>query len=131
MEQKQDFTNASPREIAEELIRLLYRKGATDIQLYEVTEDTSLTDYHLIATGRSSTHVKSLGVELDYEMSERGVSARSVEGRGGGNWILLDFITVIVHIFDETSRSFYCLERLQNPSHRVDISATIESAKLN
>ena len=131
MEQKQDFTNASPRVIADELIRLLYRKGATDIQLFEVTEDTSLTDYHLIATGRSSTHIKSLGDELNFEMSERGINVRSVEGKSGGNWILLDFISVIVHIFDATTREFYCLERLQNPSHRVDISSIIESAKLN
>ena len=64
-------------------------------------------------------------------MSERGVRAPGMEGKAGGNWILLDYITVIVHVFDAASREFYRLERLQKPEHLVDIAAVIDSAKLN
>lgn len=131
MEEKKNFTNAEPLALAEELVRILYQKGATDIQLFAAGEDSSLTDYHLIATGRSSTHVKSLGDDLDYEMGERGVNARSVEGKSGGSWILLDYITVIVHIFDAASREFYRLERLQDPANKIDVTSVIESAKQN
>ncbi len=117
---KKDLQNATSEEIAKELVKLLYRKGANDIKLYEVTEDTSLTDYYVIATGRSNTHVKSLADDVEYELGESGVEARSMEGRDG--WILIDFINVIVHIFDPASREFYHLERLQNAEHEVDIA---------
>lgn len=120
-----DMTNATPRELAEEMVRLLYKKGANDISLYFVGDETTLTDYHLIATGRSSTHVKSLGNDLDYELTQRGATLRAMEGKDGGAWILLDFYSVIVHIFDGASREFYNLERLQKPEAQVDISALL------
>lgn len=131
METKPDMTQATSKEIAEMIVRILYQKGASDLKLYRVADDSSITDYQLIATGRSSTHVKSLADELEFEMSERGVHAHGMEGKVGGNWILLDYITVIVHVFDAASREFYRLERLQKPEQLVDITAVIDSAKLN
>lgn len=131
MEIRPDMSQSTSRELAEEMVSILYRKGASDIQLYAAAEDASLTDYHLMATGRSSTHVKSLGDELAFEMSERGVAPRGTEGRNGGNWILLDYISVIVHIFDAPSREFYRIERLQKPEQQVDVTPAIERAKLN
>ncbi len=125
MENKLNLQNADSKEIAEALVKLLYKKGANDIKLYRVTEDTSLTDYHLIATGRSNTHVKSLADDADYEMGQCGVQARGIEGRDG--WILIDFINVIVHIFDPASRDFYHLERLQNAEHEIDITTLCAS----
>ncbi len=119
---KKNMEHASAREIADELAKILYQKGAMEIKLYEVTEDTSLTDFHLIVTGRSGTHVKALADDADYEMGERGVNVRSIEGRDAGNWILLDFLSVIVHVFDPASREFYNLERLQKKEHEIDIS---------
>ena len=131
METKPDMTQATSKEIAEMIVRILYQKGASDLKLYRVADDSSITDYQLIATGRSSTHVKSLADELEFEMSERGVHAHGMEGKAGGNWILLDYIAVIVHVFDAASREFYRLERLQKPEQLVDITAVIDSAKLN
>lgn len=131
METKPDMSRADSSALAEEIVRILYQKGASDIKLYRVEDESSITDYQLIAAGRSSTHVKSLADELDFEMSERGVEAHGVEGKAGGSWILLDYITVIVHIFDAASREFYRLERLQKPEHLVDIAHVIDSAKLN
>ncbi len=125
MENKMNLQNADAKEIAEALVKLLYQKGANDIKLYRVSEDTSLTDYHVIATGRSSTHVRSLADDADYKMGECGVNPRAVEGKDG--WILIDFINVIVHIFDPASREFYHLERLQNAEHEIDITALCES----
>ncbi len=112
--------NADAKEIAEALVKLLYKKGANDIKLYHVSDDTSLTDYHVIASGRSGTHVKALADDVDYEMGESGVEARAIEGKDG--WILVDFINVIVHIFDPASREFYHLERLQKTENEIDIA---------
>ncbi len=131
MENKPDMSSADSSVLAEEIVRILYQKGASDLKLYRVEDESSITDYQLIATGRSSTHVKSLADELDFEMSERGVEVHGIEGKAGGSWILLDYITVIVHIFDTASREFYRLERLQKQEHLVDIARVIDSAKLN
>ncbi len=122
MEEIKDMRQASSAELAEEMVKLLYKKGAEDIQLFRVEEDTTLTDYHLLATGRSSTHVRSLSDDLDYEMTQRNATLRGIEGAGGGNWVLLDFYSVIVHVFDRESRENYRLERLQKVENQVDIS---------
>jgi ribosome-associated protein len=129
MENKTDMSHATSREVAEKLVHLLDLKGASNIKLYDVSQDTTLTDFHLIATGRSSTHVKALADDLDYEMSACGVSPRAIEGKDGGTWILLDFLTVIVHIFDPASREFYNLERLQKPQNNVNISDAVSHEK--
>lgn len=122
---KPDMQGATSRSLAEEMVRILYQKGARDLIMYEASEEISLTDYHIIATGRSSTHVKSLADDLEYEMGLRGVPARAMEGRDSGAWVLVDYFSVIVHVFDEASRSYYNLERLQNQEKLVDITALL------
>ena len=122
---KPNLTGADSRSLAEEMVRILYQKSGIDIKLYTANEDVSLTDYHILVSGRSSTHVKSLADSLEFEMDERGVTKRSMEGRDAGAWILLDYYRVIVHVFDHESRAYYNLERLQNPDNLVDISALL------
>lgn len=131
MENTSNMIELPSAAIAEIMVRILYQKGATDLKLYRVVDDSSITDFQLIATGRSSTHVRSLADELSFEMSEKGIHPRGMEGKNGGSWILLDYYSVIVHVFDAASREFYRLERLQKPEQSVDITAMIESAKLN
>ena len=130
MEEMQTPKREVPEEskrIAEQLIALLYKKGANHIVAYYVGEESSLTDYHIIASARSTTHAKALADDLDYEMSLVGVDKHSLEGKDGGAWVLLDFYSVIVHIFEPSQREFYNLERLQKPTDLVDISGIIAS----
>ena len=122
---KPNLSGADSRTLAEEMVRILFAKNGTDIKLYAATEDASFTDYHLLVSGRSSTHVNGMADGLEFEMEERGVFKRSMEGRDAGAWILLDYYRVIVHIFDHESRAYYNLERLQNPDNLVDISALL------
>ncbi len=126
---KPNMQDASSRELAEEMLRILYQKGAMDIQMFKVDEDSALTDYHIIVTGRVSTHVKALSDDLEYEMEERGVKARAVEGRNTGAWVLLDYYRVLVHIFDEENRSYYHLERLQKAESLVDITLLVPASE--
>ena len=83
---------------------------------------TVIADYYVIVTGRSSTQIKALSDDLVYEMGRREVPCAHVEGRDGGAWILCDFGSVIVHIFDRESREYYRLERLASPDAEVDVS---------
>ncbi len=116
--------NLEPRELAEELVRILYEKQASDILLYHVTDATIITDYEIVCTGRSSTHIKALADELDFRTD---FDVR-IEGRDGVSWLLIDLGCVIVHIFARDAREFYKLERLLPEEGRIDITALTSPA---
>ncbi len=107
-------------ELLKTIAGILDNKKALDLVAIHTTEQTILSDYFLICTGTSSTHVKALADELEYEMKQRGVPPRGIEGRATG-WILLDFNTVLVHIFQKEQREYYNLERLWEDAERFDL----------
>ena len=92
--------------------RLLDEKKAQDIQLLDVHEMTVITDYMLICSGRSVPQVKALCEHLDEKLAEQGFEPRRKEGAGDGRWIVLDYDSVMIHIFHEQDRAYYQLERL-------------------
>ena len=100
------------REYALLAAKVLDSKKATDITVIDIMEKASFADYMVIATGTSSTHVKALADEVEYQLDEAGFSVSHIEGHRGNGWILLDYIDIIVHIFDDDSREYYDLERL-------------------
>ena len=95
------------------ICKLLSDKKASGIVYIDVESKTSLCDYFIICSGRSSTQVKSLAENLDEKMEEHyGVVPRRKEGLREGRWAVLDYEDVIVHIFNDEERDFYHLERL-------------------
>ena len=121
-EMKLDYTALSPRELALVAVRALYGKQGFDVKLYHVEDATIITDYYVICTGRSTTHVKALADEACYRLDLGGVHAAHVEGRETGTWILLDFGSVIAHVFSRDDRDYYKLERLLPEGTEVDIA---------
>ena len=87
----------------------------------EIGGISELSDYMVIATGTSSTHVKSLADEVEYQLNEAGVSVSHIEGYRSNSWILLDYVDVIVHIFSEEARDYYDLERLWKDGKEIEI----------
>lgn len=120
-----DLTGAEPREIAEEVIQILDRRKADDIKLLHVTEKTILADYFVLCTGHSNTQVRGLSGEVEYRLGLDGISPTRVEGEDSGNWIILDYASVLVHIFHQESRQFYNLDRLWSEAEEVDISSLV------
>lgn len=112
--------------LARSIVSILVEKKAIDVRLYNVSEDSSVTDYYVNATGRSSTNVASLADEVTYKIGLQGRSELRVEGRSGNAWLLVDYGDVIVNIFDKPSREFYNFDRLLPESSEVDISDIIE-----
>lgn len=112
--------------LAREAVYVLIEKKALDVKLYNVSEDSSITDFYVNATGRSSTNVAALADELTYKLGLKGRDALRVEGRSGNSWILVDYGDVIVNIFDKPSREFYNFDRLLPESSEADISGIIE-----
>ena len=102
----------TPRELTNEIVKILDKKKALDITAIKTEELTIVSDYFVIATGTSNTHVKSLEDDLEYEMGKLGATG----------WILLDFGSVLVHLFQKDQREYYNLERLWNDAQQLDIS---------
>ncbi|MGH7966813.1 MAG: ribosome silencing factor [Candidatus Binatia bacterium] len=87
-------------------------KKAYDLVILEVSAFTSVADYFLICTGRSDVQVQSICRAIEESLATSGVKPLAVEGFTHGQWVLMDFGDVVVHIFYETVRSFYNLEGL-------------------
>lgn len=105
-------------------VRALDNKKAVDIKVIDVAEVSSLTDYFIVASGNSNTHVKSLADEAEFQLTNAGAVLDHIEGRST-SWILLDFDDVVIHILGTESRGFYDLERLWADGTDVDISEFI------
>ena len=115
-----NLSGASSLEIAKGAAKVLLANKGLDVAILSVSEVTVITDYYVIATARSATHINSLSGELLDKLAEAGIHASHVEGRDGGEWLLLDFDHVIVHVFGREARSFYNIERLGGTG--IDIS---------
>ncbi len=101
-----------PRELAIKTAAILDNKKAGDVKVLKTQEVTVLCDYIVIATGNSSTQVRALSDELEFKLKEQGVTPARIEGYESRNWILMDYYSVIVHIFHPEAREFYKLETL-------------------
>lgn len=105
-------------------IKALEDKKALDVSLIEISDLTIVTDYFLLATGTSSTHVRSLADEVDHALSQIGIEPHHIEGRATG-WVLLDYNGVVVHVFSKESREFYSLDKLWNDGRQVELSSLL------
>ncbi len=112
------------REILKIAAKALDSKKALDVQAIEIGDLTIITDFFLLATATSSTHVRALADEVEEMLSRAGVEPHHIEGRATG-WILLDYGSVVVHVFDKKSRDFYQLERLWNDGVPYDLSGLL------
>ena len=115
----------SAKEVAYEVTKALDAKKGMDIKLLRIDEVSSLADYFLICTGTSNTHVKTLCDYAEYTMEQLGEKLLGREGHRGNSWELLDYGSVVVHVFTEEAREFYALERLWADGENVDISQII------
>ncbi len=116
-------TYLSPEQIAAIAVHALDEKKARDIRVLHTAEQTVLADYFVICNGTSSTHIKALVDELDHQLSEAGEPPVRREGMRSDIWVLMDFGSVIVHIFTDEARKFYNLERLWSDSEEVELSS--------
>jgi ribosome-associated protein len=106
-------------------IDLLFDRKALDVSLLDLRDLSGATDFFLIATGRSDTHVTAIADNLVDEMRRAGMRPVGVEGMRGGRWVLVDFVDFVVHVFHPAAREFYQLERLwaDAPLHLLDPEA--------
>ena len=111
----------SAKEVALTVTRALDEKKGIDIKLLKIDKVSSLADYFLICTGTSSTHVKTLCDYAEYTLTEMGEPMLGREGHRCNSWELLDFGSIVVHVFTDEARKFYDLERLWADAEQVDL----------
>jgi ribosome-associated protein len=96
-------------------------KKAKDLLVLRVAEITSFTDYFVICSGSSVRQVQAIADAVAGQLKERGMRPMHTEGYANGEWVLIDYGTFVVHVFTETSRRFYDLERLWRDAERVEV----------
>lgn len=107
-------------ELTKLIVQILDKKKADKIDVIQVADVTILSDYFVIASASNSTHVKALVDELEFELKKLGRAPERVEGYQSGNWIVLDYLDVLVHIFFEETRNYYNLEKLWSDGVKLD-----------
>ena len=111
----------SAKEVAYQVTKALDDKKGLNIKLLKIDQVSSLADYFIICTGTSNTHVKTLCDHAEYTLEQLGEPMLGREGHRGNSWELLDYGSVVVHVFTEEAREFYSLERLWADAEQVDI----------
>ena len=104
------------KQMAKVAVEALKEKKGYDVKVISI-----LADYFIIANGSNANQVQAMVDNVEEQMYKAGFDDPKVEGYNNASWILLDYNDVVLHIFDEESRSFYNLERLWRDGKEVDI----------
>lgn len=113
------------QEIVKTAVKAIDSKKGENIEIIGITDLTIIADYFVIATGTSSTQVKSLAEEVEYKLEKQGIAPHHIEGRNTP-WVCLDYNSVVIHIFYKDQRDFYQLERLWEDGKKIDITDFLE-----
>ncbi len=113
------------KDIIKIAVKAIDSKKGTDIQIIKIADLTIIADYFIIATGTSSTQVRALADEVEFKLSEAGVEPHHIEGEKS-NWVCLDYLGVVIHIFYKDQREFYQLERLWEDGEQIDLKDFLE-----
>jgi ribosome-associated protein len=108
---------------------IVAHKGLEPV-LLEVTKVCSFADYFIVCSGGSHRHVQALAQHLEEALAQAGVKPLGVEGREEGQWVLMDYNTLVVHIFMQPQREFYNLEDLWSevPKTQIDTDSRAQTA---
>ncbi len=117
----------NPLETLREIAQLIYDKKGINILALDVTGLSTITDYLLIAEGHVDRHVSSIGKTIVEEMKKKGETPLHVEGLQTGDWVVIDFSGIMVHLFMPGYREKFSLEKLWKESKLVDLPINTSS----
>ncbi len=107
------------------LAQALDSKKGNEIKVLKTEGLTTLADYFVICTATSNTQVKAMSDACEEAMEKHGERVHHIEGHRDGTWLLLDFSSVVVHVFTDETRKFYDLERLWGDAEEMDLSGIL------
>lgn len=100
-------------------------KKASAIEIIDLMGKVDYADYLVLMTGSSDRHVAALADAVDELLSKNGIRSISIEGRPAASWVLIDFVDVVVHIFQHEARTVYDLDGLWMDARRLPIPGTV------
>ena len=106
----------------------LNSKKARELNAVKVADLTVLAEYFLMCTATSSTHVRALADEVEEKLNEAGVTPHHIEGKTTG-WIVLDYGSVIVHVFSRDQREFYDLDKMWSDGEQVNLDEILTESE--
>lgn len=124
------MTSPDGRQKALICIRAALDKKALDVVALDVGKLTSIADFLIVCTGRSDRQVQSIAQAVQDALGAEGEHPISIEGMQRGQWVLLDCVDVIVHVFYQPVREFYDLERLWEHAPRVQLPEPLRTQAL-
>lgn len=104
-------------------------KQAAEVTLLDLRGLAAFTNYFLVCTGFSPRQVEAICDEIERKLEELGMQLLHREGKSGGDWMLLDFGGLVVHVFTEHARRFYDLERLWRAARRIEFGESAENSR--
>jgi len=107
--------------LANNIAKLIFNKKGYDVRILDLREIVSFTDYFIICSADSDTQVKAIADEVDKSLRDNGVKCWHKEGYRALNWVLLDYVDVVVHIFKKDMRTFYNIEKLWGDAPVVEV----------
>jgi ribosome-associated protein len=122
------------KDLAYQITGLIFNKKGYDVRILDLRNLASFTDYFVICSADSDTQVKAIADEIDKQLRDEGIKYWHVEGYKALNWVLVDYVDVVVHIFKKDARDFYKLEKLWGdaPSEEVvDEGANVLKSRKN
>ena len=114
------------QEMLQIAVKTLDEKKGHDLKVIKIADISSIANYFVLATGSSSTQVKTLADETEQKLKAAGATPRRTEGYRGADWIVLDYIDIVIHIFYKETREFYDLERLWQDGTEIDVEAFLK-----
>jgi ribosome-associated protein len=112
------------KQLAEIITGLIFNKKGFDVKILDLRELTAMADYFVICSADSDTQVKAIADEIDKNLKDEGIRSWHKEGYKGLNWVLLDYVDVVVHIFKKDIRTYYNLERLWGDAPSIEVEDT-------
>lgn len=109
--------------MAKRIATIAGSKKAEDTVILDMRGVCSYTDFFIICSGRSGRQAQAIGDEIRFQMKQEGVLPLRVEGEQQGDWVLLDYLGVVVHVFTPETRDFYRLETLWKEAPKVEVPA--------
>ena len=109
------------------LAKALDSKKGEELKVLKTEALTTLADYFVICTASSNTQIKAMSDACEEAMEKNGERVHHIEGHRGGTWLLMDFSSVVVHIFTDEARKFYDLERLWGDAEQMDLTEVLKA----
>ncbi|HLY97788.1 MAG TPA: ribosome silencing factor [Candidatus Angelobacter sp.] len=111
------------RQQVAQAVRAVESKKGEDVSILEMDKNAgAFTDYFVVCTGTNPRQIQAIADEIEHSLEQDGSRPTSREGYGQAEWVLLDYVDFVVHIFSEKARKFYDLERLWKSAKRVSLA---------